>query len=84
MIPSTTTNDHLDRRAFLLGLPASVVVAGTAAADPGRARQPNPPYRVWFQPRQFHRDMDLYAHMTLDASGWLGTSPHGPTAGSST
>ena len=36
-----------------------------------RARRPRPPYRVWFQPRCFHRDMSLYRHMTIDASGWL-------------
>ena len=34
------------------------------AADVPRAPRPTPPYRVWFQPRLFHRDMDLYRHMT--------------------
>ena len=42
-------------------LPAPVVVA----------RRPSAPYRVWFQPRLFDRDIDLYANMTVDASGWL-------------
>jgi len=41
------------------------------AADVPRAPRPTPPYRVWFQPRLFHRDMDLYRHMTIDASCWL-------------
>ena len=36
-----------------------------------RARRPKPPYRVWFKPLLFERNMDLYAHMTIDASGWL-------------
>lgn len=36
-----------------------------------RARRPEAPYRVWFQPRCFHRDMSLYRQMTIDASGWL-------------
>lgn len=45
----------------LLGTPAS----------PKLARRPPPPYRVWFQPRLWHRDMSLYANMTVDASGWL-------------
>jgi len=35
------------------------------------AQRPKPPYRVWFQPRLFDRDIDLYKHMTVDASGWL-------------
>ena len=26
---------------------------------------------MWFQPRLFERDIDLYSHMTIDASGWL-------------
>lgn len=36
-----------------------------------QARRPERPYRVWFQPRLFDRDIDLYKHMTFDASGWL-------------
>jgi hypothetical protein len=26
---------------------------------------------VWFQPRLFARDIDLYSNMTIDASGWI-------------
>ncbi len=73
-----TTLEPLSRRTFL-GL--GVLVGATArAADspptdapapPKLARRPQPPYRVWFQPRLWHRDTSLYAHMTVDASGWL-------------
>ena len=44
---------------------------GQAPTEPGRARRPKPPYRVWFQPSFFERDLDLYANMTMDAGGWL-------------
>ncbi|WP_145359274.1 hypothetical protein [Alienimonas californiensis] len=62
-------------RRNLLGLSAGALAfagAGTArAAAAPTAKRPQPPYRVWFQPRQFHRDMSLYRHMTIDASGWI-------------
>ncbi len=44
---------------------------GQVNAEPTRARRPKPPYRVWFQPTLFQRDIDLYEHMTVDASGWI-------------
>lgn len=70
------------RRAFL-GHAGGAALAGGATAvvnaaardnnaeGPRRARRPAPPYRAWFAPRLFDRDVDLYANMTLDASGWL-------------
>jgi hypothetical protein len=56
----------------LLG-PSSIATEAIAkeAAQLPKAKRPKPPYRVWFQPRQFERDMDLYRNMTIDASGWL-------------
>lgn len=68
----------VSRRAFLgtallasaLARAADSAPAG-APAPPKLARSPQPPYRVWFQPRLWHRDTSLYAHMTVDASGWL-------------
>lgn len=66
------------RRAFLgtaLVAAAAVHAADSpptgAPAPPKLARRPQPPYRVWFQPRLWHRDTSLYAHMNVDASGWL-------------
>lgn len=53
-----------------LGLGAGSEAAERAAFRPVRARRPVPPYRVWFQPTLFVRDMELYANMTLDC-GWL-------------
>lgn len=75
-------HDHMTRRMFLGGLTATPVMlsmVGRACDDTTdevdgkriHARRPVPPYRVWFQPRLFHRDIDLYEHMTIDASGWL-------------
>lgn len=66
----------LTRRALLKLSTAAVLGATFSArgAGPGeaaRAPRPSPPYRVWFGPRLFHRDIDLYSHMTVDASGWL-------------
>ena len=66
-------------RRRLLGLSAGALALGcvgpasAADAQPGLrpARRPAAPHRVWFQPRQFHRDMSLYRHMTIDASGWV-------------
>lgn len=45
--------------------------AGIPEAGPVRASRPTSPYRVWFAPRLFDRDLDLYAKMTIDAGGWL-------------
>ena len=63
-----------DRRHFI-GFSAGALAFGQVrfshAASLSPARRPTPPYRVWFQPRCFHRDMSLYRHMTIDASGWL-------------
>ena len=68
----------VSRRTFLgttllAGAAAHAAESGrvTALPSPTHARRPQPPYRVWFQPRLWHRDTDLYAHMTIDASGWL-------------
>ena len=72
----------LSRRTFFgaLGVIAAVPpMTGIASGDvidqveakPTRARRPTAPYRVWFQPTLFHRDIDLYKYMTIDASGWL-------------
>jgi len=68
----------VSRRAFLgTGLLAGATTHAAdsppagAPAPPKPARRPQPPYRVWFQPRLWHRDTSLYAHMTVDASGWL-------------
>ena len=80
--------DAVSRRAFLGAAAATVAAGASTAADAvGRevvvAARPRPPYRVWFQPRLFERDIDLYAHMTVDASGWLDprlTEPLGVTA----
>jgi len=63
----------------LLSAAALPVMIGSACGDttdeaevkPIHARRPTAPYRVWFQPGLFHRDIDLYKHMTIDASGWL-------------
>ena len=74
--------DQIPRRKFLGGLAGAAALApmvGSAFGDStdevdGKAilaRRPSPPYRVWFQPGLFHRDIDLYEHMTIDASGWL-------------
>ena len=75
-------NPRLPRRMFLGGLAIAAAAhpaRGSAAiqsneqvdSKPIRARRPTPPYRVWFQPTLFQRDMDLYEHMTIDASGWI-------------
>ena len=71
----------IPRRDFLgAALMASALPALTSrawsttlapAAAPLCARRPQAPYRVWFQPLLFERNIDLYAHMTIDASGWL-------------
>jgi hypothetical protein len=77
-----SVNIQLPRRMFLSGLTlaAAVQPLTSFAADdldqqldtkPTRARRPTSPYRVWFQPTLFQRDMDLYEHMTVDASGWI-------------
>jgi len=62
------------RRQFI-GLSAGAAALGQVrlckAEALRRASRPTPPYRVWFQPRCYHRDMSLYRHMTVDASGWL-------------
>lgn len=76
------TSDYTTNRRGFLGstaVTAAALACGTAriqrasAADGEviRARRPVAPFRVWFQPRQFQRDVDLYANMTIDASGWL-------------
>ena len=81
LIPSDE-HDQVPRRMFLGGLVGGASVASTIAsacnasadevdATPILARRPVPPYRVWFQPGLFHRDIDLYEHMTIDASGWI-------------
>lgn len=58
--------------ALLAGTTALAADAPPAATSaPTVARRPQAPYRVWFQPRLWHRDTSLYAHMTMDASGWL-------------
>lgn len=67
----------LSRRSFFGA--AGVASAGVAMAAQSaeaapatrRAARPKPSYRVWFQPEFFAREMDLYAHMTVDASGWI-------------
>lgn len=75
-------NAQMPRRIFLGGLvgaaalPALVGRAANETIDEVdvkliHARRPKPPYRVWFQPGLFHRDIDLYKHMTIDASGWI-------------
>ena len=63
-----------NRRHFLGTIAGALALGSSRAshADPlRRPVMPKPPYRVWFQPRSFHRDMSLYRHMTMDASGWL-------------
>lgn len=69
------SSPFLSRRRLLastagltIPLPA---IGNDRESTPQRAIRPEPPYRVWFQPRLFHRDIDLYRHMTIDASGWL-------------
>ena len=52
-----------------LALP-SLSATQSPQQGPVRARRPKPPYRVWFQPTLFVRDLDLFPHMTIDA-GWL-------------
>ncbi len=71
-------DNTLNRRKFLgiTGVAAFSVTRRSWAQNPAqlkivRARRPQAPFRVWFQPRLFDRDMDLYANMTVDASGWL-------------
>lgn len=63
------------RRRNFLGTTVGSLALGQASlcqADTlRRSVRPKPPYRVWFQPRCFHREMSLYRHMTMDASGWL-------------
>lgn len=67
----------INRRSFI-GASAGVLAFGNSLLGQTetlrRAAKPKPPYRVWFQPRCFHRDMSLYRHMTIDASGWLDPS----------
>lgn len=81
LIPSGE-HDQMPRRMFLGGLVGTATLAQLAGSVFGdtnnkvdvkltHARRPVPPYHVWFQPRLFHRDIDLYEHMTIDASGWL-------------
>ncbi|MEZ6088695.1 MAG: hypothetical protein R3C05_11850 [Pirellulaceae bacterium] len=81
LIPSSKP-DQMPRRLFVggfVGLTAFAPMVGSAidnTTDKGdvestSARRPVPPYRVWFQPGLFHRDIDLYEQMTIDASGWL-------------
>lgn len=77
--PTKTNQTNVSRRLFLgaataAGLGADLSgQAATAEENPSplRARRPKPPFRVWFQPRLFERDIDLYRNMTIDASGWL-------------
>lgn len=71
----------LPRRNFLRGALTATIIPSMAShgwasspaatSSPVRGRRPKPPYRVWFQPLLFERNMDLYTHMTIDASGWL-------------
>ncbi|MFA6545862.1 MAG: hypothetical protein WCS99_15700 [Limisphaerales bacterium] len=77
----TVQQPSCSRRAFLFaGLAIGIAVRADDSppagppAPPLRARRPQPPFRIWFQPRLWHRDTSLYAHMTVDASGWL--DPH--------
>lgn len=69
--------DQIPRRKFLGGLAGAATLTplvGSAFGDStdevdGKAilaRRPSPPYRVWFQPGLFHRDIDRYEHMTID------------------
>jgi hypothetical protein len=58
-------------RLPLLGLILIGATPSLAEEDLIQAERPRAPYRVWFQPRFFDRDIDLYANMTVDASGWL-------------
>lgn len=71
MLSFMQMNPLLTRRSFL----SSTVLCSTAnaigTAETATDHRPKPPFRVWYQPRLFHRDMSLYAGMTLDASGWL-------------
>ncbi|MFM8468786.1 MAG: hypothetical protein ACKODH_02265, partial [Limisphaerales bacterium] len=69
---------NFSRRAFLGSALFVRAVAhaadsepAVAPATPKVALRPQPPYRIWVQPRLWHRDTSLYAHMTVDASGWL-------------
>lgn len=54
-----------------LGMAGAPVISAGAAESVPPVGKPKGPHRVWFQPRLFHRDMSLYAGMTMDASGWL-------------
>lgn len=53
--------------ATCLAEPGPAAMAATRA-EPGVVTVPRPraPYRVWFQPRLFARDVDLYANMTME------------------
>lgn len=60
------------RRWFSATASCAASAAVAAGAPPTPQRDPlRPPFRVWFQPRVFHRDVSLYRGMTIDASGWL-------------
>ena len=65
MFPETTRRNFL---AVAGGLAAGCALGEEAKPSEARLKAP---HRVWFQPRLFHRDMNLYAGMTMDASGWL-------------
>ncbi len=64
----------MQRRRLLLSAACLAAPFPPATASGGglpRAIRPRPPYRVWFQPHLFVREMDLYRNMTVDASGWI-------------
>lgn len=70
-LPARLPRRELMRTAGVAGIGLLSGTRPGTAAGVHRVPRPTPPYRVWFQPRMFHRDMDLYRHMTIDASGWL-------------
>ena len=71
----------LPRRQFLAASAAAIASIGVSSLPSATAEEasgpvqyagrPKPPYRVWFQPRLWERDIDLYRNMTIDASGWI-------------
>lgn len=65
-----TRRRFLAEATGLIGLLASDAIQAADGVFP-MGRRPAPPYRVWFQPRLFERDIDLYANMTVEASGWV-------------
>ena len=71
-IEESVNGPTISRRGWMAALAAMGLNSRVFADQTVLRRDPlKPPYRVWFQPRAFHRDMNLYRGMTIDASGWL-------------